>query len=334
VVGRALFGASVDEAIPVVMATFPVLSEHALRRGVNPFRLPRSWPTPAGRRAVRAQRALYKTVDKIIAQREVEAAHMAAPLGPSAGTGSTRGGAEAERGGAATGRDLVSQLLGARDPETGGPLSPREVRDQALIFLIAGQETTATTVTLAIRLLGSHPKVQRAVQDELDTVLHGRTPTVADLPKLTYTAMVVKEALRLYPPAPSLGRLATVDDRIGPYKIRAGSVVILSPWVTHRRPDIWPDPHRFDPERFAPERGAYHKYAYLPFGAGPRACVGAQFATIETIVAIATLLSTFDVQTPSTALPMRTGITLRPAEPVTCAVTPRGTRQDADRARG
>jgi cytochrome P450 len=244
VVGRALFGASVDDAVPTIRATFPVVSEQVRRRATAAIPLP-------GRRTTRAQRALYAAVDAIVDRRR--------------------------RAARDDDRDLVSLLLAARDPQTGAPLSTREVRDQVLIFLLAGHETTATALTFACHLLGRHPDVQHRVHQELDGVLGTRVPTAEDVTRLTYTTMVVKEALRLYPPAYAFGRRTPAGDRIGGYRIPPRSIVVLSPWATHRRPDDWPDPERFDPERFAPTAAsARHRYAWFPSAAAHERASGAR----------------------------------------------------------
>jgi cytochrome P450 len=297
VVGRILFGANVEDAIPTIRETFPILSEHIRRRARNPLRLPRHWPTPGQRRASHAQRSLYQVVDAIIDQ---------------------RGHAPGDEA------DLISRLLAARDPQTGAPLSGRDVRDQILVFLLAGHETTSTALTFTLHLLGQHPQTQRRVQQEVDTVLGGRAPTADDLGKLVHTTTAIKEAMRLYPPVHSLGRLTPTGDRIGGYQIPPGSVVILSPWVTHRRPDLWPDPHRFNPDRFHPTTAAtHHRYAYLPFAGGPRGCIGEHFAMTEAIIATAVLLGAYTLETAPAPIALTTGLTLRPAGPVHSRVTPR-----------
>jgi cytochrome P450 len=296
-IGRILFGASVDDVVPVVQETFPVLNGHVRRRGLTPLRLPRSVPTPAQRRAAQAQRRLYHVVDEIIERR---------------------------RQAAAEGVDLISRLLAARDPETGAPLSPQEVRDQVLIFLLAGHETTSTALTFTCHLLGRHPEVQRRAQEEIDAVLGGRAPGADDIGKLSYTGMVIKEAMRLYPPAYGFGRICVAGDQIRGYHIPAGSIVVLSPWATHRRPDLWPDPERFDPDRFAPAAEADRpRYAYLPFAGGLRGCIGSHFAMTEAVTAVATLLAAYTLRSGSDAVPLSTGITLRPAGPVHCQISPR-----------
>lgn len=295
-VGRVLFGANVDDAIPVVRATFPILNQHVRSRGLTPLRLPRRFPTPAQRRAARAQRTLHEVVDAIIDQRR----H--APAGSE---------------------DLISLLLAASDPDTGGQMSPQEVRDQVLIFLLAGHETTSTALTFTCHLLGRHPEVQHRVQREVDEVLAGRAPTADDIGKLAYTSLVIKEAMRLYPPAYALGRLAETGDRIGGHDIPPGSIVVISPWATHRRADFWAHPQRFDPDRFAPDaESARHRYAYVPFAGGVRGCIGSHFAMTEAVTAIATLLAGHTLRSESASVPLDTGVTLRPAGPVLCHVTP------------
>jgi cytochrome P450 len=307
VVGRALFGAGMDDAIPTIRATFPVVSEAARRRATAAIPLPPAWPTPARRRAASAMRALHAVVDAIVERRR-----------------DAPGDAE----------DLVSLLLAARDPETGAPLSPREVRDQVLIFLLAGHETTATTLTFALHLLGRHPDVQRRVHQELDDVLAARAPTAEDLGRLTYTTMVVKEAMRLYPPAYAFGRRSTTGDRIGGHRIPPGSIVVVSPWATHRHPAYWPDPERFDPERFHPAAAsARHRYAWFPFGGGPRACIGSHFGLAEAVVAVAVLLTGRELRADPAPVPLSTAITLRPAGPVRCEVVPRRPTAPATTAR-
>ena len=294
-VGRVLFGADVTDAMPVIRATFPVLNQHVRRRGISPLRLPRQWPTPRQIRAAAAKRALYDVVDAVIERRT---------------------------GGSAGGQDLISLLLTARDPETGAQLSRQEIRDQVLIFLLAGHETTSTALTFTIYLLARHPDVQAEVQSEITEVLGGRVPRADDIAKLAFTTMVLKEAMRLYPPAFALGRLAETEVTIAGNRIPAGSIVLLSPWATHRHPDFWPEPERFDPRRFEPAaEAARPRYAYFPFAGGLRGCIGGHFAMAEATVAIATLLAQFAVTSESHDIALSTDITLRPAVPVRCRVS-------------
>jgi cytochrome P450 len=298
-VGRILFGTDVDDVVPVIRTTFPVLNGHVRRRGLTPVRPPRWWPSPAEVRATRARRALYDVVDAIIGRRP-------APAGPEE----------------AAGTDLISLLLAARDPETGRGLTPQEIRDQVLIFLLAGHETTSTALTFTFQLLGRHPDAQADVRREVTDVLAGRSPRADDIGRLPLAAMALKEAMRLYPPAYALGRLAERDVTLGGRRVPAGSIVLLSPWATQRRPDLWPEPERFDPHRFAPEVEAERaRYAYFPFAGGLRGCIGSHFAMTEAVVAVATLLSRYEVVAEASEIPLRTDITLQPATPVRCRVS-------------
>jgi cytochrome P450 len=298
-VGRILFGTDVDDAVPVIRTTFPVLNRHVRRRGLTPLRPPRWWPSPAEVRAARAQRALYRVVDAIIERRSRDEA---------------------------AGTDLISLLMAARDPESGQRLSHQEIRDQVLIFLLAGHETTSTALTFTFQLLGRHPEVQAAVRREVTDVLADRSPRADDIGRLALTAMAVKEAMRLYPPAYALGRLTETEVTVGGHRVPAGSIVLLSPWATQRRADLWPQPERFDPHRFEPAAEAERaKYAYFPFAGGLRGCIGSHFAMTEAVVGVATLLSRYEVAAESSEVPLRTDITLQPATPVRCRVSPRPT---------
>lgn len=297
VVGRALFGSDVDHAIPVLRHTIPFLSERAIRRGLSPLPVPASWPTPSNRRAARAQRDIYGIVDELIERRR------AAPSG---------------------GDDLLDLLLKAQDPDGGQGLDDVEVRDEVLIFLLAGHETTATSLTFALHLLGHHPDIQRRVHEEVDAVLGGRTPTLADVKSLLYTTMVVKEAMRLYPAAYAIGRLTTEANHVNGYEIPAGSPAVASSWVTHRHPRFWDEPERFDPERFAPEREARrHRYAYFPFGGGPRACIGSYFSMLEAVVVTAMVMQHYGLTSAPGPVPLFTGITLRPRHAMPCHIVRR-----------
>jgi cytochrome P450 len=215
--------------------------------------------------------------------------------------------------------------LAARDPDTGEAMDVQQVRDEALIFLLAGHETTSTALTFTLYLLGRHPEQQQLVHDELDAVLGGRAPTLDDAPALERTTMAIKEAMRLYPPAYALGRLSKVDNEIGGYSISAGSYVVVSQFATHRHPQFWDDAEAFDPERFSPERErARHSHAYFPFGAGPRACIGSHFAMLEAGIALAVLFQRFRIRSDQAAVPLDTeGITLRPKGPVPIQPTAR-----------
>lgn len=186
--------------------------------------------------------------------------------------------------------NLLAKLMTARDPETGEGMSKAQLRDEIITIFLAGHETTALLLTWTWYLLSQSPEVERKFHQELDTVLGGRPPTAADLPNLTYTRMIVEETLRLYPPVWSFPRDAKGDDVIAGYHIPAGSMVLISPYLVHRHPDIWDDPERFDPERFSTERfQRQQRNAFIPFGAGPRTCIGNHFALLEAQVVLATI---------------------------------------------
>jgi cytochrome P450 len=199
----------------------------------------------------------------------------------------------AERGGAGQTqqpKDLLARLLAARDEETGGGMTMQEVRNQVITIFMAGHETTALALTWTWYLLSQHPAVQAKLEDELASALAGRLPRHDDLAKLPYTRMVIEESMRLYPPAHTLSRAAVADDEVLGRRIPAGAQILIVPWLLHRNPKLWERPGIFDPERFAPERAASrHRFAYIPFGAGPRICIGAAFAMAEAMLLLATI---------------------------------------------
>jgi cytochrome P450 len=184
--------------------------------------------------------------------------------------------------------DFLSILLQARDEE-GKPMSDDQVMAECLTLFGAGHETTATALSWTWYLLCQHPESYQKVQQEVDSVLQGRTPTYADLAHLPYCLQVFKEAMRLYPPAYAFARRALCDIEIDGYHIPKDYVVLIAPYTLHRREEYFPEPERFDPERFTPEREKQlPRYAYLPFGAGPRICIGQYFAMMEGHLLLAT----------------------------------------------
>jgi cytochrome P450 len=199
--------------------------------------------------------------------------------------------AEREKNLADAPRDLLTRLIAAKDPENGAGLNPTEVRDEVITIFMAGHETTAVTMTWVWYLLSQHPDQEARLHAELEAVLGGRAPTAEDLPSLAYTRMVIEEAMRIYPPAPGLSlRVAQKDDEICGVKVKAGTGIFLSPWILHRHRRLWDDPLRFDPDRFAPEMSAARpRFAYLPFGGGPRICIGAALAMNEATLILAAL---------------------------------------------
>ena len=211
-------------------------------------------------------------------------------------------------------KDLLARLVAARDSETGGGMTAEEVRDQVVTIFMAGHETTSLALSWTWYLLSQHPTVEAKLHRELADVLGGRTPRNEDIASLRYTRMVIEESMRLYPPAHTTGRQPIKPDQILGHRIPAGAEVLIMPWLIHRKPQLWEDPERFDPERFAPERAAERpRFAYIPFGAGPRICIGAAFAMTEAILILATMAQRYRLRLkPGHPIEPQGLITLRP----------------------
>ncbi len=218
------------------------------------------------------------------------------------------------RAGAAQPKDLLARLIAARDEETGGGMTAQEVRDQVVTIFMAGHETTAVALTWTWYLLSQHPAAEARLQAELQAVLGGRPPKHEDLAKLPYTRMVIEEAMRLYPPAHTLSRTAMGADEVLDKHIPKGATILIVPWLLHRNPKLWEHPERFDPERFTPERTTRrHRFAYIPFGAGPRICIGAAFAMAEAMLILAALAQRYRLRlVPGFPVDPQGLITLRP----------------------
>lgn len=210
------------------------------------------------------------------------------------------------------GRDLLSALMSSRDE--GEALTPRELRDQLLTLYVAGHETTSHALTWTLYLLCRHPDVLARLDAEHDAVLAGRLPTFEDLSALPYTEQVIKEALRMYPPAYVLPRRVAKDVTIGPYRLPRGAEVVIWTYQTHHDARWYPEPERFRPERFAPDaESVLPKFAYVPFGAGQRACIGQMFAMIEAQLVLATLLPRLRFEYAARRAPrLGLGVTLAP----------------------
>jgi cytochrome P450 len=266
IVGLALFSTDLSHDTDTIGRSLSIAREHLIRRTWQPIKLPISIPTRRNRNYLQAIRAADKVIYGMIAERRRQ------PMGATA-TG-----------------DLLTMLMRARDEETGEAMSDKQLRDEAMTIMVAGHETTALALSWTWYLLSLYPKAERKLHAELAAILGGRAPTVEDISKLKYTVMVIEEAMRLYPPAWVIARMAVNDDFVGGYRIEAKSEVILLPYVTHRHPDFWENAEDFDPERFSPERSEGRpRYAYFPFGGGPRQCIGNNFAMMEAILVLATV---------------------------------------------
>jgi cytochrome P450 len=256
-------------------------------------------PTPKYRRFLAARAVLRGAVDHVISRRR------------SAPSDSV---------------DLLSMLLSARDEETGEAMTDDRLRVEVMTFLLAGQETTALALTWTWYLLSQNPEAQRRLEEEIDSVLDGRRPEYTDLVHLPYTRRVIDEAMRLYPPAWGFSRQALSDDQLGGFHLPRGWLVFVLPYVLHRLPAFWDHPDAFDPDRFSPERSADRpKFVYLPFGAGPRQCIGNQFALIEAQLTVATIAQTWRLRlVPGHRVEPWPLITLRPRFGMPMVIEPRG----------
>ncbi|RKD93372.1 cytochrome P450 [Halopiger aswanensis] len=219
--------------------------------------------------------------------------------------------------------DLLSRLLTATD-ESGETMSERLLRDELMTFLFAGHETTATALTFTWLLLAQHPAVERRLVDELEAVLDGDRATFADVPELEYTEAVLREAMRLYPPVPSIPRETTEALTLGGYSIPEGATVAPMQWTIHRDDRFWDEPLTFDPGRFLGDEAERPDLAYFPFGAGPRRCIGQQFALVEGTLILATLARRYHPELVSDPdVDLSVSITTRPLEPIELRVEPR-----------
>ncbi len=298
VTARTLFDTEVTPEIHVINEqTNIIMGLYNLLVGWPRAELFLDTPLPPMKRFRRAKARLDQVVDGMIEARRNEAA-------------SKTGGLE-QRG------DLLSMLLAARDDEAEGnglTLSAEEVRDQVLTLFLAGYETVANALAWTWMLLGQNPEAEARFHAELDLVLDGRLPSLEDMPRLEYTAMVLSESIRLYPPAWAMGREVLEDVWIGPYYLRKGTMVLFSQYIVHRDPRWFPDPLSFRPERFTPEaKAARPRFAYFPFGGGGRQCIGESFALMEATLALATIAQRWRIALkPGQQVELQPKITLRP----------------------
>ena len=221
--------------------------------------------------------------------------------------------------------DLLSMLIAGRDEELGQSMTASEVRDEIMTMFMAGHETVALGLTWSLYLLSIHPTIRRQLQDEVATVLAGRDPTFADLPRLNLTRMVIDEAMRLYPPGWAIDRRSLGSDVLAGYTIPAGATIAISMYVVHRLPRYWSNPEGFDPWRFSPERSAGRpQYAYFPFGGGPRRCIGMRFALAQMQFLLAAIIQGFDVDlVPGPAIPPQARLNFSPSRDVMVMLTTR-----------
>jgi cytochrome P450 len=229
------------------------------------------------------------------------------------------------RAAGAGGSDFLSLLLHARDEVDGHGITDRQIRDEVMTMFLAGHETTANALAWTWYLLGQHPEIQSRVEQESRRVLGGQAPTPAQVPQLVFCERVIRESLRLYPPAYVIGRRPLEDLTIGGHVIPAGTNVLMSQWIVHRDERWFDRPLEFDPDRWTEDRAArLPKYAYFPFGGGPRICIGNTFALFEATLALAMIAQRVALELvnpgPVRVLP---AVTLRPGQPIPMRVVRR-----------
>jgi len=306
IAGRTLFSVDVSAEADVVGRALRVLLSYLEHRFNHPFSSFPIWvPTPRNQKFKEAVGNLDRVVFGMIAKRRREKSDHV---------------------------DLLSLLDQARDEETGQGMTDRQLRDEVLTFFVAGHETSATALAWTWYLLACNPDAMHRLQDEIDRTLGDHPPTIEDMAGLAFTRQVVQESLRLYPPVWAVVRSAHADDEIGGFRIPAGSLVLLSPYVTQRHPDFWERPTEFDPDRFTTERVAQRpKYAYFPFLGGPHQCIGHEFAMLEMQLIVAMVMQRFRLELcPGQTVEPRASVGLRAAGPIRMVV--KKVRNDARRS--
>ncbi len=270
IVGDALVGAELAAKAAELGASWDLLNHQLVERFNKMRLLPAILPTKYDRDFRHARRTVFRVTDELIAHRRAQ--------------------------GANPGGDLLSMLMAARDEDTGEQMTDGQLRDEVVTMLLAGHETTAVALSWTWALLDLHPAVRAKLANELASVLGGRPPTTEDVPKLPYTRAVIDEAMRLYPPVYLLQRRVVQNDVLCGHRIHRGGVVLLSPLFFHRDARFWPEPEAFRPERWADAEAQERRprFAYLPFSAGPRQCIGNNFALLEAVLLLATLAQRFE----------------------------------------
>jgi cytochrome P450 len=264
IVSKALFGSKLSHDTRAIGTEIAAVMDRFFSQAALSFLLPDGFPIPKSPRLLRSRRHLNRVIFSIIRDRRES---------PAPAT------------------DLLQTLLTAADDD-GVRMNDVQLRDEIMTLFLAGHETTANALTWTWYLLAQNPDVERALHSELDRVLAGRAPAFSDLPRLPYTEMVIKESMRLFPPAWGIGRRALRDFDVRGYRIPKGSNVFILQWLTHRDPRFFSEPLRFDPERWRSDpirSGALPRFCYFPFGGGPRVCIGAGFAMMEATLLLATI---------------------------------------------
>ncbi len=296
VISQTMFTTSMTQHIDQINQSLGVSLRYAFNSFHNPLRFPLWVPTARNREFRAAMQYMDGLIYALLAERRR--------------TGTRHG-------------DLLDLLLQARDEETGTGLSDQELRDEALTIFAAGHETTANALAWTWYLLATHPEAKARFHEEVDRVLQGRTPTAGDLAHLPYTRAVFDESLRLYPPAAAVQRKTSAPVTVRGLTLPAGAIILVGVYNLHRHPDFWPDPERFLPERWLKEGQPEARYAYLPFGAGPRACVGTHFATVEGPLLLALIGRRYDPRLAQEQVEPELMVTLRPKGGIRMTLEPR-----------
>lgn len=294
--GRSVLGLDLDEQVDAIATPMRTALRYANRRAMRPVRSPHWLPTPARRRARAASARLHAIADDIL--REC----LADPT-----------------------RDapLVHALIAATDPSTGSPLADPEIGRELVVFLVAGHETTSTTLTYALWSLGRHAGIQERVAAEV-AALGDRPLLPDDMARLPYLVQVLQEAMRLCPPVPMIARIAKQDIAVDGFRVNAGTVLMVSAYAMMRDPALWDDPLRFDPDRFAPDAVKRRdRWQYLPFGAGPRSCIGDHFAMLEATLGLATIVRRYRIRSRDDGFPVALPFTMVAGQPIRAQVTRR-----------
>jgi cytochrome P450 len=294
--GRSVLGVDLNERADVIAEHMHVASSYTADRALRPVRAPRWLPTLARRRARVAVAEMRKVTNEMLQACRADA-NLDAPL--------------------------VHALIEATDPETGQSLSDEDICNDLLIFMLAGHDTTATALSYALWALGHHPDIQDRVAAEA-VAIGDRELTPEDVPRLGYTVQVLREALRLQPPAAGVARLAVRDLAVGGYRVEAGSVMAVGIYALHRDPTLWPQPRVFDPDRFSPEASkGRERWQFIPFIAGPRSCIGEHFAMLETTLAMATIVRALEIRSVDEDFPVAVPFTTVADGPIRASVRPR-----------
>jgi cytochrome P450 len=289
VLGRSVLGIDLDERAEALAEPLNVALAYAADRGMRPVRAPWWLATPARRRARAAAATLRQLAGEVLTACRADPTRDA---------------------------PLVHALIGATDPETGRALSDLDICNDLIAFMVAGHDTTATTLAFALWALGRHPDIQNRVAKEVAT-FDGRPLTPSDVSQLGYTVQVVREALRLCPPVVVAGRTAMRDIEVDGYRVQAGSMVLVGVFGMQRDPALWDNPLDFNPDRFSQENiSRLDRWRYIPFGAGPRSCIGDHFAMLEATLAVATIVRTVEIDSLATDFPLAVPFTMVAGAPI------------------